>query len=166
MKKNLHFRVSTSALLMITMFSFYHDSVYLWAKSLHVIAVISWMAGLLYLPRLFVYHSQVNVDSESSAMLKIMEYRLLNFIITPALIFSWFLGIWLAWFGFKFSGFWLILKFLAVIGLTVCSVYLARSVQKFSCDKNTKNARHWRIINEVPTFFMIIIVILVIVKPF
>jgi protoporphyrinogen IX oxidase len=166
MKKKVHMISGMSACLIAVIFSLSPSSFYLWVKALHIIAIISWMAGLLYLPRLFVYHCEAKKGSQSAEMLKLMEYRLLTFIITPAMIFSWVLGLWLAWFGFNFSGLWLILKLIAVIGLTICSVYFSRSVKKFAMDENVYTSRFWRIMNEVPTVFMIIIVILVVVKPF
>jgi protoporphyrinogen IX oxidase len=139
---------------------------YNWVKALHVIAVMSWMAGMLYLPRLFVYHSDVPVGSERSNLLKIMELRLLKVIINPAMILSWILGLWLAWYGFKLSGGWLHAKILAVFILTGFHGYLAKSVKLFASDMNNKSSFHWRMVNEVPTVLMIIIVVLVIVKPF
>jgi len=142
------------------------DSFYLWIKAFHVVAVISWMAGMLYLPRLFVYHSQVEVGSAQSETFKVMELRLLRYIINPAMMATWVLGIWLAWKGFEFSGGWLHAKIGLVVLLSALHGYLARSQRMFAIDRNTKPARHWRIINEVPTVLMIIIVILVIVKPF
>ena len=139
---------------------------YPWMKAIHVIAVISWMAGMLYLPRLFVYHADATVGSEKSETFKIMERRLLRAIINPAMIVSWVFGLWLAWRGFGFSGGWLHAKISAVIALSAVHGYLSASVRRFSEDRNVKPARHWRIINEVPTVLMILIVILVIVKPF
>ncbi len=142
------------------------ESFYVWIKALHVIAAISWMAGMLYLPRLFVYHADVPLRSEQSALLKVMEQRLLRVIINPAMILTWVLGVWLAWYGFKFMGSWLHVKFLAVIGLSACHGYLSKSVRLFAADMNEKPSRHWRMVNEVPTVLLIIIVIMVIVKPF
>ncbi len=142
------------------------ESLYVWIKALHVIAVMSWMAGMLYLPRLFVYHADAAVGSEKSELLKVMEQRLLRVIINPAMILSWVFGVWLAWYGFQFSGTWLHLKFLAVIALSACHGYLSKSVRLFAIDQNIKPSRHWRMVNEIPTVLMIIIVVLVIVKPF
>ncbi|MGL4489225.1 MAG: protoporphyrinogen oxidase HemJ [Rhizobiaceae bacterium] len=141
-------------------------ALYDWIKALHVIAAMSWMAGMLYLPRLFVYHADQPIGSEQSALLKVMEQRLLRVIINPAMMLTWVLGIWLAWYGFQFLGTWLHVKFLAVIALSACHGYLSKSVRLFASDQNTKPSRHWRLVNEVPTVLMIVIVIMVIVKPF
>jgi protoporphyrinogen IX oxidase len=140
---------------------------YLWIKSLHVIAVISWMAGLLYLPRLMVYHCDAAKGSELSETLKVMERRLLVYIMRPAMIVSWIAGLWMVfgYLGFKGNG-WLHLKLLFVVLLTVCHESLAARVKDFAMDQNTRSQRYFRIINEVPTLLMIGIVILVIVKPF
>ncbi len=139
---------------------------YPWIKALHVIAVISWMAGMLYLPRLFVYHAEAAPGSEKSETFKVMERRLLRAIINPAMIVTWVLGLWLAWRGFGFSGGWLHAKITAVVLLSGVHGYLSASVRRFAEDKNQKPSRHWRIVNEVPTVLMIAIVILVVVKPF
>lgn len=139
---------------------------YDWVKALHVVAVMSWMAGMLYLPRLFVYHTDVPARSERAQLLSLMETRLLKVIMTPAMLISWALGLWLAWYGFKFSGGWLHVKLLAVFGLSGFHGYLAKSERVFALDQNVKSSRHWRLVNEIPTILMIAIVILVIVKPF
>ena len=139
---------------------------YDWIKAFHVIAVIAWMAGMLYLPRLFVYHADAETGSDKSETFKVMERRLLNAIINPAMLVAWILGLWLAWEGFGFSGGWLHAKIAAVLVLSGIHGYLSGAVRRFAQDKNTKPARHWRIVNEVPTVLMIAIVILVVVKPF
>lgn len=139
---------------------------YIWIKAVHVIAIISWMAGLVYLPRLFVYHSDSTVGSDRSETLKLMESRLYRLIMTPAMMIAWVLGLWLAWEGFGFSGWWLWLKIAAVFALTMVHGYLGKSVRNFAADQREKPARHWRLVNEVPTVLMIFIVIMVIVKPF
>ena len=139
---------------------------YPWIKALHVIAVISWMAGMLYLPRLFVYHADAVPGSEKAETFKVMERRLLRAIINPAMIVTWVLGLWLAWRGFGFSGGWLHAKITAVLLLSGVHGYLSASVRRFAEDRNIKAARHWRIVNAVPTVLMIVIVILVVVKPF
>lgn len=139
---------------------------YEWLKVLHVISVISWMAGLLYLPRLFVYHCAVAAGSEASETFKIMERRLLKAIMTPAMIASWLFGLWLAWLaGFWTSG-WFLAKLALVLALSGVHGYLAKQVKLFAADANTQPARHFRIVNEAPTLMMIGIVIFVIVKPF
>ena len=142
------------------------DGFYLWAKAINVIAVISWMAGMLYLPRLFVYHADAERGSPQSETFKIMERRLLRAIINPAMIVTWVFGVWLAWKGFSFSGGWLHAKIAAVLALSGIHGYFAGAVRRFAEDRNDKPARHWRIMNEVPTVLLILIVILVIVKPF
>ncbi|MAS14094.1 MAG: TIGR00701 family protein [Nitratireductor sp.] len=146
---------------------FYNPSgFYPWAKAIHVIAMIAWMAGMLYLPRLFVYHADAAPGSETSETFKIMEGRLLRLIINPAMMVTWLLGLWLAWNGFGFSGGWLHAKIGLVVAMSGVHGYFSASVRRFAADQNTKPARHWRIMNEVPTVLMIVIVILVIVKPF
>ncbi|MGV1908117.1 protoporphyrinogen oxidase HemJ [Agrobacterium cavarae] len=139
---------------------------YLWIKALHIIAVISWMAGLLYLPRLFIYHTDAPVGSVQSETFKVMEQRLIRLIMNPAMMITWVLGLYLAWSVYGFSGVWLHAKIALVIALTVTHVYFSRSAKAFGRDENRHPARHWRLMNEVPTVLMIVIVILVVVKPF
>jgi putative membrane protein len=153
--------VLTAALFLIA-----GDSFYFWAKAIHVIAVISWMAGMLYLPRIFIYHTEAERGSVQSETFKVMERRLLRGIINPAMTFSWVFGLWLAWKGFGFQGGWLHAKLAAVLVLSGMHGYLSAAVRAFAEDRNTRPARHWRFVNEIPTVLMIIIVILVIVKPF
>ena len=138
----------------------------LWLRALHIMGFAAWMAGLWYLPRLFVSHSQVAAGSEASAKYKVMEQRLLRVIINPAMMVTWVLGLWLAWKGFGFSGGWLHAKILLVVVLSGVHGYLSGAVRKFAEDRNDRSARHWRLVNEIPTVLMILIVILVIVKPF
>lgn len=154
------------AVLTVLLFWLDPQGLYPWIKALHVIAVISWMAGMLYLPRLFVYHAEAQPGSEKSETFKVMERRLLRAIINPAMVVTWVLGLWLAWSGFGFAGGWLHAKILAVLLLSGVHGYLSASVRRFADDRNEKPARHWRIINEIPTVLMIVIVILVVVKPF
>ncbi len=160
--------VSIGILVILTAALFWlaPDGFYLWAKAIHVIAVISWMAGMLYLPRLFVYHVAAEKGSAQSETFKVMERRLLRAIINPAMTVAWVFGLWLAWKGFGFSGGWLHAKLAAVLALSAVHGYLSAAVRKFAEDRNEKTARYWRIVNEVPTLLMITIVILVIVKPF
>jgi putative membrane protein len=139
---------------------------YLWIKVLHVLAVISWMAGLLYLPRLFVYHSVTPKGSNQSETFKVMERRLYRAIMTPAMVTAWLTGLTMAWFAGFFQDLWLIAKLGFVILLTMSHVHLGRLRRSFEMDSNTKTQRYFRIINEVPTVLMIGIVIFVIVKPF
>jgi len=142
------------------------DSFYPWAKAIHILAVISWMAGMLYLPRLFVYHVDAEKGSVQSETFKVMERRLLRGIINPAMIVTWVFGLWLAWKVFGFQGGWLHAKIGLVLLMSAVHGYLAGAVRKFAEDRNEKPARHWRIVNEIPTLLMIAIVILVVVKPF
>jgi putative membrane protein len=139
---------------------------YLWLKAFHVIAVIAWMAGMLYLPRLFVYHSAVASESPQSATFKVMERRLLRAIINPAMIATWVLGLWLAWSGGWLASGWLHAKLTLVVALSGLHGYFSASVRAFAEDRNRRSATHWRIVNEAVTVLMIAIVILVIVKPF
>jgi putative membrane protein len=157
-----------TALAVATLLLFWlaDDRFYLWAKAIHVIAVISWMAGMLYLPRLFVYHADAEVASIQSETFKVMERRLLRGIINPAMAIAWAFGLWMAWNGFGFLGGWLHAKLLLVLILSGMHGYLSFHLRKFADDLNTKSARHWRIVNEIPTLLMVAIVILVVVKPF
>jgi putative membrane protein len=144
---------------------------YQWILACHVIAVIAWMAGMLYLPRLFVYHCAAEKGSVLSETFKVMERRLLRAIINPAMIATWLLGLWLAWhgpdsrFGWFGSG-WLQAKLVLVLALSALHGLCARWVKDFAADNNGHSQRFYRIINEVPTILMIVIVILAVVKPF
>ncbi len=153
-------------LLAAALFWMQPDELYLWIKALHVMAVIAWMAGMFYLPRLFVYHADVAKGSETSELFKIMERRLLRVIINPAMTFSWVFGLWLAWSGFGLMGAWLHVKIAAVLALSGFHGYLSKSARDFAADRNVKSSRHWRMMNEVPTLLMVVIVILVVLKPF
>jgi putative membrane protein len=136
--------------------------------ALHVIAIIAWMAGLLYLPRLFVYHAGSAKGSEQSETFKIMERRLLRFITTPAMVASWVFGLILAFSGlinWSADG-WFHLKLALVILLSAFHGFLAKWTKDFAQDRNTHPARFYRMVNEIPTVLMIAIVILVVVKPF
>ena len=139
---------------------------YLWIKAFHVIAVIAWMAGMLYLPRLFVYHCDAEKGSVQSETFKVMERRLLKAIINPAMIVAWVLGLYLAWDGGWFSSGWLHGKLALVLGLSAVHGLYAWWVRDFAADRNRHSPRFYRIINEVPAVLMVGIVILVIVKPF
>jgi len=142
------------------------ELIYPWIKALHVIAVISWMAGMLYLPRLFVYHCEAEIGSKQSETFKIMERRLLKAIINPAMIVTWLAGLYLAWAGGWFSAGWFHGKLLLVLAMSGAHGFFVRWVKDFAADRNVKSQKFYRIINEVPTVLMIGIVILVIVKPF
>jgi putative membrane protein len=139
---------------------------YSWIKALHVVAVISWMAGLLYLPRLFVYHCDAPPGSLQSETFKVMERRLLRAIMNPALVAVWILGLLAAWLGGHLVAPWMIAKFILVGGLTACHHVFARWRADFAADRNRHPARIFRIANEVPTLLMVAIVILVVVRPF
>ena len=139
---------------------------YLWIKAFHVVAVIAWMAGMLYLPRLFVYHCEAEKGSVQSETFKVMERRLLKAIINPAMIVAWVLGLYLAWEGGWFRSGWLHGKLALVLGMSAVHGLYARWVRDFAADRNRRPARFYRVWNEVPTLLLIGIVILVIVKPF
>ena len=139
---------------------------YEWIKALHVIAVIAWMAGMLYLPRLFVYHCNAEPGSKQSETFKIMERRLLKAIMTPAMIVTWLAGLYIAYAGNWFTAPWLHAKLLLVLLMSGVHGFLSRCVKNFAADQNMRSTKFYRIINEVPTVLMILIVILVVVKPF
>ena len=140
---------------------------YLLFKSLHLIAVISWMAGLLYLPRIFVYHVENLNEKNTSSIFKIMERKLYYYIMTPAMILAWIFGLLLiSNLGFEiFSTLWIKLKILLVILLTLYHFCLFRFLNDFSLDQNTKSSKFFRLINEVPTLLLILIVFIVVFKP-
>jgi putative membrane protein len=158
--------IAVFLILAALLFLFGPDDFYPWAKAIHIIAVISWMAGMLYLPRLFVYHAEAEKGSVQSETFKVMERRLLRGIINPAMIVTWAFGLWLAWKIFHFQGGWLHAKIALVVIMSAVHGYLSVAVRKFAEDRNEKPARHWRIVNEIPTLLMIAIIILVVVKPF
>lgn len=139
---------------------------YLWIKAFHIVAVISWMAGLLYLPRLFVYHCAAEPGSPQSETFKVMERRLLNFIMTPAMAVSWILGLILMIQTQAMGAGWFHAKFALVIALSALHGLLSRYVADFARDRNRHTHKFFRIINEIPTVLMIAIVILAVVKPF
>ena len=140
---------------------------YLLFKSLHLIAVISWMAGLLYLPRIFVYHVENLRDKNTSLIFKTMERKLYLYIMTPAMILTWLFGlILISSLGLEaISATWIKLKLLLVVVLTSYHFYLSKLLADFRLDQNTKSSRFFRIINEVPTILLIFIVFIVIYKP-
>jgi putative membrane protein len=139
---------------------------YEWIKALHVIAVIAWMAGMLYLPRLFVYHCDADLGSKQSETFKVMERRLLKAIINPAMIITWLAGLYLAWAGQWFSAHWLHGKLFLVILMSAVHGFLVRWTREFARDRNQHSQKFFRLINEIPTVLMVGIVILVVVKPF
>ena len=140
---------------------------YLLFKSLHLISVISWMAGLLYLPRIFVYHAQNKDDVQISDVFKVMERKLFFYIMTPAMILSWIFGLLLIHeIGFKqLSQTWMLLKLLFVVLLTVYHFYLGKTLNQFKLDQNKHSHKFFRVINEIPTILLILIVFVVIFKP-
>jgi len=139
---------------------------YLWLKALHIIAVIAWMAGMLYLPRLFVYHAVAKPGSELSETFKTMEYRLLNFIMMPAMSVTWIVGIALVLQGQWLAAGWFHAKFAAVLAMTLLHGLFSHWVNEFRFDRNQHSQKFFRIVNEIPTVLLIIIVVLATVKPF
>lgn len=139
---------------------------YPWIKALHVIAIISWMAGMLYLPRLFIYHCDCDPASDQARTFAVMEARLMNVIMNPAMVVSWILGLYLAWQVFEFQGGWLHAKIAAVVALSGVHGYFAKAVKSFGRGEYIKTPRYWRMMNEAPTLLMIAIVVLAVVKPF
>jgi len=139
---------------------------YAWIKAFHLIAVISWMAGMLYLPRLFVYHAGAKSGSEQSETFKVMERRLLKFIMAPAMIVSWILGIILMLQGQWLGAGWFHAKFVLVLVMTVLHGLFSHWANDFAHDRNPRSAKFYRIANEIPTVLMIAVVVLAVVKPF
>lgn len=139
---------------------------YEWIKALHIIAVIAWMAGMLYLPRLFVYHCDAPVGSPQSETFKLMERRLLRGIINPAMIFVWIFGLYMAWDAPWYDELWLQLKVALVVVMSGLHGFLATCVKDFAADRNTRSQKFYRIINEVPAVLIVMIVLLVVLKPF
>ena len=140
---------------------------YLLFKSLHLISVISWMAGLLYLPRIFVYHAANSDDKKISDVFKTMEKKLYFYIMTPAMILSWIFGLLLIHsIGFQQLGqTWMVLKIIFVIFLSLYHFYLGKTLKQFKLDQNTHSHKFYRLINEIPTILLILIVFVVIFKP-
>ncbi len=138
----------------------------LWVKALHVIAVIAWMAGMLYLPRLYVYHCAAEPGSAQSETFKVMERRLLRAIVNPAMILAWILGLALVAHLDAWGEAWMHAKFACVIALSTLHGFFARWRRQFDKDDNRYEARFYRLMNEIPTVLMIAIVVLVVVRPF
>jgi len=143
-------------------------NLYLWFKAFHIVAMVAWMAGLFYLPRLFVYHADAVPGSAVSETFKVMESRLARLIMAPAAIATWVLGLGLAHITGQFSEpqAWFMIKMVAVIGLSLFHVLLLQHRTAFAADRRIKPARYYRMINEVPTVLLIVIVIMAVVKPF
>ena len=139
---------------------------YLWLKAFHVIAAIAWMAGMLYLPRLFVYHCEAEPGSKQSETFKVMERRLLRAIINPAMAATWVLGLWLAWQGGFWQAGWFHGKLALVLLLSALHGLFARWAKDFAGDRNAHSQKFYRVVNELPAVLMVGIIILVIVKPF
>ena len=144
------------------------NGAYLWIKAIHVISVIAWMAGMFYLPRLFVYHCETEIGSSESERFKVMERKLLRIIINPAMIASWVFGLTLSFLPASdaWAQNWFLAKFALVIAMSGAHGLFARWTKEFARDAARRPARLYRIWNEVPTLLMIAIVILVVVKPF
>ena len=142
-------------------------NIYLTFKALHLIAVISWMAGLLYLPRIFVYHTEKQEEKQINKVFKIMEFKLYNYIMMPAMILSWIFGsILIGSIGFEqLHSAWLIIKLILVIVLTIYHFFLGNCLNKFKNDENKYSSRFFRIFNEIPTILLILIVFIVVFKP-
>ena len=140
---------------------------YLTFKALHLIAVISWMAGLLYLPRIFVYHTENQEEKQINKVFKIMEFKLYNYIMMPAMILSWIFGlILIGSIGFEqLRSTWLIIKLILVVVLTIYHFFLGNCLNKFKNDENKYSSRFFRIFNEIPTILLILIVFIVVFKP-
>jgi protoporphyrinogen IX oxidase len=138
----------------------------LWVKALHIISVIAWMAGMLYLPRLFVYHAEAAKGSETSETFKVMERRLLKGIVNPSMILVFLTGFTLVYLTGDWRDGWWQTKFILVVGLAGLHSYFARCVRSFAEDRNERPARFYRFLNEAPTILMIFIVVLAVVKPF
>jgi putative membrane protein len=165
-RRRAHIAIAFFVLLAAGLFIWQPENLYLWIKAVHIIAVISWMAGLFYMPRLFIYHTDAEIGSVQSETFKVMEQRLLRVIMNPAMMLTWIFGLYLAWSVYGFEGTWLHLKIGLVVLLTVVHVYFGRAAGAFARDENRHSARYWRFMNEAPTVLMILIVILVVVKPF
>ncbi|WP_119390527.1 protoporphyrinogen oxidase HemJ [Taklimakanibacter lacteus] len=140
---------------------------YLWLKAFHIIAVVAWMAGLFYLPRLMVYHRRTAIGGETSEMFKVMERRLLRAIMYPAMGMSWLLGLALIWVTDAYANIslWLVVKLIAVVAMTGFHQWLAKFVKAFGEDERPRDERFFRMINEIPTVLLIVIVIMAVVKP-
>lgn len=141
---------------------------YHWIKAIHIIAVIAWMCGMLYLPRLFVYHCKVAVGSEASELFKVMEYKLMRLIINPAMIVAWVAGLWMVYYTNALdpaNGTWMHWKFTLLIGMQITHAMMSRYRKAFARDERPKSEKYFRIFNEIPAILLIGIVVLVVVRP-
>ena len=139
---------------------------YEWIKAVHIMAVIAWMSGMLYLPRLMVYHCDAEIGSKQSETFKVMEYRLLHYITTPAMVLVWIFGLYMAIEAPWYDELWLQLKVALVVLMSGLHGFLTARVKDFAADKNRFSQKFYRIINEVPAVLIVLIVILVVIKPF
>jgi len=158
--------VVIAAGLLAALLVLWPPQLYRWMLALHIMAVIAWMAGMFYLPRLFVYHCGAEIGSRQSETFKVMEQRLLRQIINPAMVVAWAAGLWLIWAGGLILAGWLQAKLVLVVMLSGLHGMLSAHVRAFAADRNTHSHVYYRVINEIPTVLMIGIVILAIVKPF
>lgn len=158
--------LAVTVALLVAAWALLGEGAYLWVKAAHIIAVIAWMAGMLYLPRLFIYHCEAPPGSAQSETFKVMERRLLRVIINPAMVLTWVLGLWLAWQAGLFTAGWFQAKLALVLALSGVHGFFSGAVRRFAADANTVPQRAWRMWNEVPTVLMVGIVILAVVKPF
>ena len=158
--------VAIAAAVMAALILWWPPRLYRWMLAVHIMAVISWMAGMFYLPRLFVYHCGAEPGSRQSDTFKVMERRLLRQIINPAMIVTWGAGVWMIWAGGLIHAGWLQAKLFFVLPLSGFHGMLAGFVRDFAADRNRHSEVFYRVFNEVPTILMIFIVILAIVKPF
>ena len=139
---------------------------YEWIKAVHIMAVIAWMSGMLYLPRLMVYHCDAEIGSKQSETFKVMEYRLLHYITTPAMVLVWIFGLYMSIEAPWYDELWLQLKVALVVLMSGLHGFLTARVKDFAADKNRFSQKFYRIINEVPAVLIVLIVILVVIKPF
>jgi putative membrane protein len=158
--------IGTVVALVMALTVWHPSNLYPWLKAFHIMAVISWMAGMLYLPRLFVYHCGAEKGSRQSETFKVMERRLLRGITNPAMVVTWALGLWMAYDGGWISARWLHWKLLLVVGLSGVHGMLARWTADFAADRNRHSERFYRFVNEIPAILMVGIVIMVVIKPF
>ena len=158
--------LAVTALLVAALLWWLPPEAYVWIKAFHIIAVVAWMAGMLYLPRLFVYHCEADVGSIQSETFKVMERRLLKAIINPSMIMVWVLGLWMAWRNDLWWTHWFQAKLLLVLAMSGVHGVLSKYVREFAADRRRKPQKFFRILNEIPTVLLIFIVILAVVKPF
>ena len=141
-------------------------TLYYTLKTIHIISFTAWMAGMFYLPRLYVYHCQTQAGSEADQLFQTMEMKLLRYIMTPAMILTWIAGLWLASVVGAYTSGWLAAKMVCVLAMSGAHGLFAVHRKQFVAAQNTKSERYYRLINEIPTVLLILIVALVVVKPF